>query len=252
MTSIKAFIKTILYTPLFNALIFLIWLVPGDNVGWAIIILTVIIRFILYPSYKKSIVAQREMQRIQPELEKIKEKHKDNQQAQTQATMALYKQYKINPLSSCLPLLIQLPIIWVLYKVFMDGITTDHFNLLYSFTPRPETLNNIFYTIDLSTPNLYLAILAGILQFFQSKQIMGRNENKKQTKKKSQMEQLMGSFSTQMIYIFPIFTVIIAMKLPSALALYWVVTTLFMIIQQWLVFKNNKKDPTGVSVKIRD
>lgn len=249
MNSIKAFFTKILYIPLFNALVFFVWLVPGHNIGWGIIILTVIIRFILYPSYKKSIVSQREMQKIQPELEKLKEKYKGNQQAQAQATMALYKQYNVNPFSSCLPLLVQLPILWVLYKVFIDGISPERYNMLYSFTPRPDYINTIFAGIDLAVPSLLLAIIAGVLQFIQSKQIMPSASKK--DGKKSGIEAMMGSFSTQMVYIFPIFTVIIAMKLPSALALYWIVTTAFMIIQQWLVFKNHKENPTGVSVKIR-
>lgn len=250
MTAIKDFLKVILYKPLFNILVFLVWLIPGHSVGWAIIILTVLVRLALYPSQKKSIESQKKMQEIQPKMEEIKEKYKDDQQAQAEATMSLYKQYKINPLSSCLPLLIQLPILIVLYRVFTAGLNTDRFNeLLYTFTPRPETVNALFYGLDLSQPSIYLAILAGVLQLIQSRQMM-KNQPKKKGKKDKMG--ILGDFSSQMVYIFPIFTVIIAMKLPSALAIYWIVTTLFMIIQQKMVFsKKTKIDPKGISVKVR-
>lgn len=253
MNAIKEFFKTILYKPLFNILIFLIWLIPGNNVGWAIIALTALVRLALYPSQKKSIESQKKMQEIQPEMEKVKKKYAKDQQAQAQAMMNLYKTYKVNPFSSCLPLLIQLPILIVLYRVFTAGLTTDRFNeLLYSFTPRPETINTLFFGLDLTKPSIYLAILAGILQLIQSRQIMTKNPKSKD-KSKGGMSSILGDFSTQMIYIFPIFTVIIAMKLPSALALYWVVTTLFLVIQQKIIFsKKDKKDLKGVSVKIRE
>lgn len=251
MNAIKDFLKTILYKPLFNILVFLVWLIPGNNVGWAIIILTILVRLALYPSQKKSIESQKRMQEIQPKMEEIKEKYADDQQAQAQATMDLYKQYKINPLSSCLPLLIQLPILIVLYRVFTAGLNTDRFDeLLYTFTPRPEVVSASFYGLDLSQPSIYLGILAGILQLIQSRQMM-----KTQPKNKSKDKKLgiLGDFSSQMVYIFPIFTVIIAMKLPSALALYWVVTTLFLVIQQKIVFSRKEKiDPKGISVKVRD
>jgi len=253
MTAIKEFFKVILYKPLFNILVFLVWLVPGNSVGWAIIILTTLIRLALYPSQKKSIESQKKMQEIQPEIEKLKKKYPKDQQAQSQAMMALYKTHKVNPFSSCLPLLIQLPILIVLYRVFTAGLTMDRFNeLLYTFTPRPEQINTFFFGLNLANPSIYLGIVAGALQFIQSRQMMQR-QPKNKDKNKGGMSGVLGDFSTQMVYIFPIFTVIIAMRLPSALALYWVVTTLFLVIQQKIIFsKKDKKDLKGISVKIRD
>lgn len=248
MTAIKSFLKVILYKPLYNALIFFVWLIPGNNVGVAIIILTVLIRLILLPSSNKSIEAQRQLKEIQPEMDKIKEKYKDDKQAQAQATMALYQQYKINPLSSCLPLLIQLPILIILYYVFRVGLDTSRFDLLYSFMPRPETINAVFLGIDLTKPNIYLAIITGLLQFWQSWQIM---PPKKKDPKKTQdsADRLQSIMGNQMLYVMPVFTVIIAMQLPAALPLYWAVTTLFGVIQQYYVFKKAKKNP-GVQVQI--
>jgi YidC/Oxa1 family membrane protein insertase len=251
MNFIKDILKTILYKPLFNLMILIVWLIPGNNVGWAIIILTALVRLALYPSQKKSIESQKKMQDIQPKIEELKKKYPNDQQAQAQEMMQLYKTYKVNPFSSCLPLLIQLPILIVLYRVFTAGLTTDRFDeLLYHFTPRPEVINPYFFGLNLSDPSIYLAILAGVLQLIQSRQMMKAQPAK--SKKSSGPAGIMGDFSTQMVYIFPIFTVIIAMSLPSALALYWIVTTLFMIIQQKMVFsKKQKIDPRGVSVNVR-
>lgn len=245
----KSLVKTILYIPLYNALIFLVWLVPGHGVGWAIIILTIIIRLLLLPSSAKTVKIQKKMQEMQPELEKIKEQYKDDKQAQAKATMQFYQTHKINPLGGCLPLLVQLPILYVLYYVFRVGLDQSRYGLLYSFVPRPESINAIFFGMDLNQPNLYLAILAGVLQFFLSKQMMA-----KQTKPALKAggndfsSNLQNIFGSQMTYIFPVITIFIALKLPSALAIYWSMTTAFMILQQWWIYRQSDQD---VVVKIR-
>ncbi|EKD56019.1 MAG: hypothetical protein ACD_58C00317G0011 [uncultured bacterium] len=247
---LKSLVKTVLYIPLYNALIFLVWLVPGHSVGWAIIILTIIIRLLLYPSSAKTVVIQKKMQQLQPELEKIKEKYKDDKQGQAQATMQFYQTNKINPLSGCLPLLVQLPILYVLYYVFRVGLDESRFSLLYSFIPRPEYVNAIFLGMDLNQPSIYLAVLAGILQFFQSRQMMAKQVKKPNTNNKNDdsATNFQNIFSTQMVYLFPIITVMIGTKLPAALAIYWSITTAFMILQQWWIYN---KAIDNVTVKIR-
>ena len=250
MTAIKAFLKTILYKPLYNLLIFLVWLIPGHSVGWAIIILTIIIRLILLPSTAQSIKAQKKIKDLQPEMDKIKEKYKGDQQAQTKALLTLYQQNKINPFSSCLPLLIQLPVLIILYYVFQSGLDTSRFaDLLYSFTPRPETVNPQFFWINLARPDVYLAVLAGILQFWQTKQLTP-TVDKSKNKGKDTQSAFQEALGKQMLYIMPFFTVIIALKLPAALPLYWSVTTIFMVIQQAYLLKQ-PVDKKGVSVIIR-
>lgn len=254
MTAIKNFLKIILYKPLFNLLVYIVYLIPGNNIGWAIVILTVLIRLALYPSQKNSIVSQKKMAEIQPQIEEIKKKYKDQQQ-QAQAIMNLYKQNKVNPLGSCLPLLIQLPILIILYRVFTVGLNTDRFDLLYNFTPRPEVINTMFCGIDLANPSIVLAVLAGVLQFIQSWQMqkMQKPINKIDKDKKPGIENMMGDFSKQMMYMFPIMTVIIAIKLPAALAIYWIITTLFMVIQQYFVSKHKDTiNPKGITVKIKN
>lgn len=248
MASIKSFFKTILYKPLFNILVFLVWAIPGHDVGTAIIILTVLIRVLLMPATANSIKAQKKLKDLQPEIDKIKEKHKDNQQAQAKATMDFYQANKINPFSSCLPLLIQLPILMVLYYVFQSGLSTDRFaDLLYGFTPRPQFVDTFFWGMDISKSNIYLAIITGLLQFWQTKQ-MTPSEPAKKDDKQNAFQSALGK---QMLYVMPIFTIFIAMKLPAALPLYWSVTTLFMIVQQHYLLKDGKSDKKGITVNVR-
>lgn len=254
MNLLKDFFKAILYKPLFNLLMFFVWLIPGNSVGWAIIAITVLIRLILYPSQKKAIESQKKIQDLQPKMDEIKTKYANDQQAQAQALMDLYKTYNINPLSSCLPILIQMPIIFILYRVLTIGLTKDRFDLLYTFTPRPETINIMFMGMDLSQPSIFMAVLAGVLQFAQSYRMMAKtNKNTKVTapKAKNDAEEMTQAFSKQMLYMFPIFTIIIAIKLPAALALYWIVTTLFMVIQQEIIYRAKPKKET-VTVKIKE
>lgn len=240
MIEIKAILKVLLYKPLFNALIFLVWLIPGHSVGWAIIILTVIVRLLLLPSSLKATVAQKRLLALQPKLEEIKQKYKDDKTAQTRAIMAFYKENKINPLGSCLPLLIQFPILIILYYVFIHGLDTSRFDLLYSWMPHPAYMNAKFLGIDLAKPDRWiLPIAAGVFQFVQAKQMTP-------AKKTSDMQ---GALQSQMLYLMPVFTILIATKLPAALPLYWIVTTLFAIFQQWIVLRKKEVSAETGGVK---
>jgi len=237
MFYIKLVLKTILYRPLFNALIFLVWLIPGHNVAWAIIILTIIIRLILLPSSLSATRQQKRMRDLQPEIQELQEKYKNDKQTQSQALIKFYRENKINPLGSCLPLLIQLPILIVLYYVFLRGLDTARFDLLYSFTPHPETIKTVFLGIDLAKPDRFiLPVIAGILQFIQGRQTMPPTQPGKG-------QEMQSMISKQMLYLLPVFTVFVAGRLPAALPLYWIITTAFAIVQQWWVFKDKSKVP---------
>jgi len=233
--------NTILYRPLFNALVFLYQYLPGHDFGVAIIILTVIIRFLLYPLMVKSIRSQKIMSELQPKIKEIQEKYKADKEKQTKEMMALYQKEKITPFGGCLPLLIQLPLLIALYRVFWKGLDPQAMALLYSFVPNPGTINPAFLgVINLSQSNIILAVLAGILQFFQSKMLMPQ-------KKRNQTAQLSDMMQKQMLYFFPIITVLFLWKLPSAIGLYWIVTSLFSILQQYLVFKP-PQDPAAAGL----
>lgn len=234
----------LLYQPLFNLLVFFYNIIPGHDLGIAIIILTILLRLVLYPLSLKSIRSQKKLQNIQPELEKIKKKYKSKEE-QTRATMEFYRQNKINPFSSCLPLLIQFPILIAIYQVLRDGIKKpESLELLYSFVKHPGRLEPDFLGIlDLGQRNIYLAILAGLTQFWQSRMLIKKQKTKK--KDPNSLSGIASNMSNQMIYIMPIITVVIALSFPAGLSLYWVVTTLFSIVQQWFVLRRVKTQNTN-------
>jgi len=231
----KEIARQIFYIPIYNLLIFFAYLTNG-SVGWSIILLTVLIRLILLPSSLKAAKATTKMQALQPKMNEIKEKYKDDKQKQTEEMARLYKEEKASPLGACLPLLIQLPILFILYRVFRVGLDTSRYDMLYSFTPRPEVLHPQFFGIDLSKPEHWiLPILAGLLQLALS--LISMPKSVPNASGKVDPAQAM---TKQMTYLFPIMTVFIARSLPAALALYWVITTLFGLGQQWYVNKKLK------------
>ncbi len=238
MNLIVTIFNAVFYRPLFNGLIFLYNSIPFHDFGLAIILLTVIIRFILYPLNQKAIKSQKALNDLQPQIKELQTKYKSDRTKQSQALMDLYKSKGINPASGCLPLLIQLPVLLALYRVFWNGLNPASLNSLYSFIGRPEVINPWFLgLIDLSKSNYGMAILAGVLTFFQSKMMTPTQP------KNTGTGDFTAAFSKQMVYLMPVITVVIAWKLPAGLALYWVVITLFGIVQQYLVSrKKNGKE----------
>lgn len=222
--------NTIIYEPILNLLVWLYNTVPGHDVGVVIILVTIAIRIILAPFMHKSLKSQRAMSALQPKISELREKHKDDQQEQIKATMAIYKEHNVSPFSSCLPLLIQLPILFALYQVFSKALK-GNLDGLYSFVSNPGMLNpKLFGLVDLAQPNIVFAILAGAVQFIQSWMI-----SKWQTPGSG--DATAKALNIQMLYILPIISIVIAWKLPAGLPLYWIVTTLFAIGQQWYINK---------------
>jgi YidC/Oxa1 family membrane protein insertase len=228
-----------LYTPLLNILILLYVYIPGSDLGFAIIGLTLIIRLLLHSSYRGSLKAQRDIQKVQPYIEKIKEQYKDDPKRQSEETMKVYKEHKVNLLGSCLPLLIQLPLLLALYRVFVAGLSTESLAHLYSWFPNPPVeLHTTFLAVtgiqglmvDLTSRNIYVAVLAGVAQLYQSWL----------TAKYTTMP---GKKSNPMLlYLFPVMTLFIAYSLPAALGLYWVTTTILMAIQQIYIYKSFERE----------
>ena len=238
MESLITLFNTVLYQPLFNALILLYEYLPGHDFGLAVIVLTIIIRLLFYPLMAQSLKSQKSLSEFEPRIQEIQTKYKDDKEKQAQAMMELYRKEKINPLGGCLPLLLQLPILIALYQVFWRGFRPEALDGLYSFVPHPGVIDPLFLgAINLSQTSLVLAVLAGITQFFQTKMITSKTSK---PKSKDQMAQFSGMMQKQMLYFFPIFTVFILWKLPAAVGLYWIVTALFSIGQQYLIFKKLK------------
>ena len=228
-----AFYNNIIYYPLLNLLVWFYNIIPGHDIGIVIVLLTLLIRLALAPSFHKSLKSQKAMNDLQPKLNDLREKHKDDKEAQARAMMGLYKEHKINPLGSCLPLLIQLPILIGLYQVFSKALGGHELLGLYGFVKSPGTINPLFLgLINLAKPSIALGVLAGLAQFWQSKMMMPKTQSADSTTK---------IMSMQTTYVLPVVSAIIAVRLPAGLPLYWIVTTLFAVGQQYYI--NGSKVP---------
>lgn len=230
-------LHTVLYLPLFNTLIYLYNVLPGRDIGIAIIVITVLIRLLVWPLAKQSIVAQKQMASLQPKLNKLKEQYKNDKQGLATATMQLYKDEKMNPLSSCVPLLIQLPLLIVFYWVLNDVLHSKNLNELYPFVSTPESIKVVsFGFLDLLKPNYVLAVLAGAAQFWQAKMLPITSPVVKTEGSKD--ESMTAMMNKQMLYMMPLMTVVIGFSLPGGLSLYWLITTLMTVLQQKIILKS--------------
>lgn len=247
----QSIFQTILFQPIFNLFVLGYNFIP--DVGVVIILLTFIIKLALYPSTAASIKAQKSLTDLQPKINAIKKQHEGNQQLIATETMKIYQEHKVNPLGSCLPLLIQLPILIALYWVLQAGLTNEPLSgsgvaplsLLYSFVPNPGHINTISLGLfDLSkTGNVVLALLAGVAQFWQFR-MMTNNRPPKDAGAGAKDEDMAAVMNKQMMFLMPAMTIFIGIKFPAGLALYWLVSTVLTGLQQILIFKK----PTEVEV----
>lgn len=228
--------NTFFYQPLFNLLVAIYNFLPNHDIGISIILLTVLIRVILSPLSKSSLKSQKAMQGLQPKMDEVKKKYANQKEKQAQALMELYKQEKVNPLSSCLPLIIQLPFLLAIYRVFINGFKVTSLSILYSFVHNPGAINPSFLgLLNLSVPNTILALLAALAQFWQTKMLVRKKPAIKSEGSKD--ENMMAIMNQQMTYLFPVLTFIIGLKLPSGLMVYWLTTTLLTVLQQKYYFR---------------
>ena len=236
--------QIICYQPILNLLAFLYN--NTNDLGVAIILLTIAIKLVLWPLSKKAIKSQTELQAIQPKIEELKKKYADNKAELGKATMDLYKEHQINPLSSCLPLLIQLPFLFAVFRVLRVGLQQD-LGLVYSFLAKPQNFHTLsFGFMDLSKPVIYLAVLAGAAQFIQSKMMLAKQKKANIGQNSGTEESMTNIMNKQMTYIFPVMTVIFGLSLPGGLTLYWFMFTALTVLQQFLVLKTQKKKiPSG-------
>ncbi len=235
---IEAF-NIILYRPILNALILIYHYLPGQNFGLAIIALTFLIKLLLSPITQKAIVSQKALADLQPKIKEVQKKYKKEKDKQARAMMELYRKEKVNPLSGCLPLLIQMPILIALFQVFSRGFEPDQVVHLYEFVPRLyEQFQPLFLGINLRYPNLVFAVIAGLFQFLQTKMLTPKTKIKAKKPGKVGFGQ---AIQKQMLYFFPFFTFIILIRLPSAVALYWITVSLFSMGQQYIFLQRKKR-----------
>lgn len=222
--------STLFYVPFYNALIFCINFLSFHNAGVAAVVLTLIIRIILFPLSKQAIKTQLQMKQVEPELKKIRETIKDKQE-QAKQTMQLYKDRGVNPFASIFLLLIQLPILIGLYQVFRSGLPKINTAILYSFIAVPPTIHMSFLGISLVGNSVLLAIIAVITQFIQLQLSLPKV---KKSEKRSFQNDLAYNMNVQMKYIFPLIMFPIAYISP-VIALYLITTNIFMTGQELFV-----------------
>jgi len=236
----------IIYQPLYNTLVFFYNFIPGHDFGVAIILTTLILKFFLLPLSKKQIESQKKMQELQPQIKALQQKYKNDKEQQTKALMAFYKEKNVNPVSGCLPLIIQLIFFIAIYRVIIN-ISQNGFiisqNDLYNFLSNPGEINHIaFSLVDLTKPSYVLAVLSALAQYFQTKMLF-QSSSKVSVEKTSQSSEpdFASIMNKQMLYLGPGMTFFIGVTFPAALSLYWFFSTLFMLFQQKVLLKRKEE-----------
>lgn len=228
-----AFLKTIIYTPLYNIFI-LILNVSWIDAGIATIILTILVKFILYPLTKKSAITQLTMKAKEGEIAEIKAKYKDNQE-QAVKIMEFYKTNKINPFSSIFIILIQIPLIYSLYHIFFQsGLPQVDTTLLYSFIKAPENISMMFLGfLDVSQKSIFLALLASVSTYLQMH--FSAAPASKISTLVSSKEDFAQTMTKQMKYTMPIVVFFISWKISGVVALYWFVSNIVGLLQDMYI-----------------
>jgi YidC/Oxa1 family membrane protein insertase len=243
-----------LFQPIYNILILLISFIPYHDLGFAIILLTIIIRTILLVPSQKALKSQRKLQEIQPKLNKLREKYKDNKEMLAKETMAIWKENKVNPFGSCLPLLIQFPVLIALFYVIQSGLHPDNAYLLYAPLKDFSLANinvNFLGFLDLTAINAFaLPLFVGALQFLQMKLAVIKSDKAKAEKqgdekpKKNETDMA----NQMMVYFMPVMIAIFTASVPAGVGLYWSVSTLYGIVQQLIVNKQVSGEKATVRV----
>lgn len=239
--------RTLIYQPILNVLVGLLVYMPNHYLGLAVILLTIIIRTILLAPSQKAMKGQQRMQEVQPKLEELKKKYANDQARLAQETMLLWKTHKVNPLSSCLPILIQLPILIALYSVVMGGLSPDRTALIYDFMPAfsLHEIDPSFLGFNLLEKSIVVfPLIVGGLQFLQMQlmQVKRKHSTKSSDKKEEKsMPNEMEMANKMMKYIMPVMIAVFTAQLPAAVGLYWGTSTFYGIIQQLVVNKGGSK-----------
>jgi YidC/Oxa1 family membrane protein insertase len=243
-------LRAIFYYPFINLLTFFIWATPGHYAAVGIIGLTLVVRFILILPSKRAAQAQRKMAQMQPLMDELKKEYADDRQGMANAQMELYKKNNINPFGSCIPLLIQFPVLLILYRAILNGLT-PHNPHIYSWIPQPDFINSNLFGINLLKPDVFnlhvgainvalpaiLPFLAAGTQFIQMKMVTPAPRPASATGEADPTQ----AIQQQTLLLLPLLTLYIARGFPAGISLYWIVTTLFSIAQQRQVNKEKLK-----------
>lgn len=250
--------NTFLAWPIINALIgiykILFFIHFPYALGFSIILLTIAIRLILYPLTTPQLKASKKMQELNPHLIRLKSKHKNDAKRLQAETMKLYKEFGVNPVAGCLPLLIQIPIIWGLYSVLQqivslgpkDVVSNVNKIVYFDFLKLSGSWDPNFFGIPLGQNPagliskigplvLVVPLLTFLFQFIQSKMMIPQNKDKDKNEKEKKKDDFASVFQSQSLYIFPVMIGFFSYTFPIGLSLYWNTFTIFGIIQQYLI-----------------
>ncbi|MBP9836443.1 MAG: membrane protein insertase YidC [Candidatus Pacebacteria bacterium] len=221
-------------------MIFFIDIVPGGDVGLAIIAIVVVVKTILLPLSIKAAKTQRIMREIEPKLREIKETHKDNREAQALAMMTVYRDAGMNPFASLFLIFLQIPIIIALYFAVYSGggikLPDINVDLLYAFVNNPSIVNmNFLGMIDITGKSLFLAFLAGVTQYYQVKVSLPEMPPRDPNKAPDLKEEFMRNMHLQMRYVMPIIIFFVSYIISAAIALYFFVSNIVAILQELYV-----------------
>lgn len=239
--------RALITQPLFNLLVALS---QHMVFGWAIVLLTILVRLALFLPNQNAMKSQRRMQQLQPKLDELRKKYGKDQQQMAAKTMELYKTHKVSPMSSCWPMLIQLPIMLGVYWIVRDGLSPHLSYLLYSFNENVNLMhfNEMFMGLDLTRRNMIaLPIIVAVAQWGAVKLSMVRAKKRSKdtgAKPVGQMEQM----NKMMLWVMPAMMGFFTATFPAAVGIYWLTSTIFSIGQQWFV--NRQLDRPGVVKKV--
>ncbi len=245
-------LAVLFFNPITNLLVLFFYALQSLHIpyalGFSIIVMTVFIRLLVYPFVSAQIKSAVKMQTVAPHIAKVREKHKSDARKQQAEIMRLYKEHGVNPVSGCLPVLIQIPIIWSLYHVLTtvvaantpEKISSINNVLYFDFLRIQQVWDSSFFGISLSqSPSqvittlpliVLVPVLTGLFQFVLSKMMLPVVNKKKDKKKK---EDFQSAFQAQSLFIFPVMIGFFSFTLPFGLSLYWNTFTIFGILQQY-------------------
>jgi YidC/Oxa1 family membrane protein insertase len=244
---ISSFFHAVFYNPIYNALVALVALVPGSDVGIAVVILTVVIRLVLLPFSLSAARTQRAMKGLEPKIKELKEKHNGDKEKEAIATLALYREAKVHPFASILTVFVQIPVLLALYWVFYyEPFSSINIARLYSFTPVPGDVSLQFLGfISVAGKSIVLAIFAGLTQFLQAHMALKGTMNPANNSSQGNFQKIIGM---QLKYVFPFLIGIISYTTSGAVALYFITTNLAGSLQEWHVRRKLDKEAEIVSV----
>lgn len=244
---------TLIVTPLVNLVLFFYAIFPYHDLGLAVIIVTILVRLLVWPLASKQLHSQRAMQKLAPEIAQLRKKAGGDKQKESQMLMELYKEKGISPFASLTPILIQMPLLIAFYYALRHAVAAGQVaDLVYAPIANMPAIKEIIANpgaykpllmgvVDLAKPNIIIAALAAVAQFVQTKQIM--------PKKSADKADTAAQVAQISVLLFPFMTFLFAMSLPSALGLYWFVASLVSILQQHLILRKDVEEMEEIGDK---